>query len=291
MKKFILLLIASILTLSLFAQNGVLTITSASPNQKFWLFIDDVLQNQYSTPSIQIQHLEWKQYKVRVEMDNSAGNCVGQKLMISPSPNNNIYLINYDRSGRMSFDRARTSVYPVCVQSLIMPNYSYYSGYYQFLYPGFDSKVVYGKDNQSRGGSYYGYQYSHQGNPPIVTPQPHPMPQAPMPGPGGYGNYPPDYGPAPCMHQVDFTRALSTIQRETYENNKMTIAKQITSSNILCVIQIAQICNLFTYENSKLDFAKFAYPYCSDKNNYYLINDVFTYSSSKEELNKFIFRR
>jgi len=287
MKKISLLLLSSILTLSLFAQNGVLTIGSASPNQRFWLFIDDVLQNQYSTHAIQIQRLELKQYKVRVEMDNPAGNCVGQKLLISFSPNGNVYLVNYDRSGRMSFDRARTTVHPVFVQNLIMPNYSYYSGYYQFLYPGFDSKVVYGRDNQSRGGSYHGYQYSHQGHSQVVPPPHHPAPPH-----GGQGHQPPHgYGHQPCMPQADFARVISTIQRETFENTQLTVAKQITASNILCAAQIAQICNLFAFESTKLDFAKYAYPYCSDKNNYFLINDVFTFSSSKEELNKFIFRQ
>ena len=286
MKKISLLLLLSILALSLSAQNGVLTIASASPNQRFWLFIDDVLQNQYSIHAIQIQRLELKQYKVRVEMDNPAGNCVGQNLLISYSPNSNVYLINYDRSGRMSIDRARTVVHPVFVQNLIMPNYSHYAGYYQFLYPGFDSKVVYGKDNQSRGGSYYGYQYSHQGNVQVH----HHTPPPPMPPQAGYGHQHP-HGHQPCMPQADFSRAMSTIQKETFENTKLTVAKQITSSNMLCASQIAQICNLFSYEHSKLEYAKYAYPYCSDKNNYYLINDVFTYSSSKEELNKFISRR
>ncbi|MCL2097979.1 MAG: DUF4476 domain-containing protein [Bacteroidales bacterium] len=293
MKKISLLLLFGILTLSLFAQNGVLTITSASPNQRFWLFIDDVLQNQYSTNSIQIQQLELKQYKVRVEMDNPAGNCVGQKLLIAFAPNSNVYLVNSDRSGKMSLEKSRATVYPVFVQSLIMPDYSYYSEYQQFLYPGFDSRAVYGKDNQSRGASYQGYQHSRQGNARIVTPPTPPVaPPPPMPTQRGYGNTPPaEYGHSPCIPQVDFTRMLSTIQKETFENTKLTVAKQITSYNMLCATQIAQICNLFTYENSKLEYAKYAYSYCSDKNNYYLINDVFSYSSSKEELNKFISRR
>ena len=52
--------------------------------------------------------------------------------------------------------------------------------------------------------------------------------------------------------------------------------------------QIANICKLFSFESNKLDFAKYAYGYCVDRNRYYLINEAFSYESSKRELDEFI---
>ncbi len=44
----------------------------------------------------------------------------------------------------------------------------------------------------------------------------------------------------------------------------------------------------FTYEDNKLEFAKLAYKNCTDKDDYYRVNESFTYSSSKSELNEYI---
>jgi hypothetical protein len=52
--------------------------------------------------------------------------------------------------------------------------------------------------------------------------------------------------------------------------------------------QVVQICNLFSFEESKLAFAKHAYRYCTDPNNYFKVNNVFSFSTSKEDLSEFI---
>ncbi|MFM7683799.1 MAG: DUF4476 domain-containing protein [Bacteroidota bacterium] len=45
---------------------------------------------------------------------------------------------------------------------------------------------------------------------------------------------------------------------------------------------------IFGFEETKLDFAKFAYDYCFDVNNYFLVNDAFTFDSTKDELNEYL---
>jgi hypothetical protein len=52
--------------------------------------------------------------------------------------------------------------------------------------------------------------------------------------------------------------------------------------------QVVSICNLFGFETSKLDFAKYAYIHTIDRNNYFKVNNVFGFSSSKEELSNYI---
>lgn len=54
-------------------------------NQNFWLFIDDVLQNEDPVNSIQVNGLEMKDYYVRVEIDNQLHNCFGQYVNLSRS--------------------------------------------------------------------------------------------------------------------------------------------------------------------------------------------------------------
>ena len=45
---------------------------------------------------------------------------------------------------------------------------------------------------------------------------------------------------------------------------------------------------VFSFEDSRLDFAKFAYDRTHDIGNYYKVNEGFTFESSIEELNDFI---
>ena len=91
----------------------------------------------------------------------------------------------------------------------------------------------------------------------------------------------------PCS-DADFEDAKRTIEKADFEQTKLTIAKQIVASELMTARQLAEIARLFDFENTKLEFLKYAYPYCYDQNKYYIVNDVFTFSSSVDELNEFI---
>jgi len=255
-------------------QYGTLTVTSTS-NQKFWLFIEDVLQNEYSTHSIRIQGLQLTAYRIRVEMDNPDNNCVGQIVQISHLPNQNNYLVSRDRQNNYLFGRANQPQNPFFVQNVILPDYNFSSAYQQYLYPGFNPNANYGQ-SQFKGSTYKGYQQSGRGgNQPPINQRPG--------GSQGHGT------PIPtCMPTPDFNNALSVIQRENFDDSKLGTAKQVAANNYLCVAQIIQICNLFSFDDRKLDFAKYAYQNCVDKNNYFQLNEVFSFSSSKDELRRYI---
>lgn len=57
----------------------------ATDNQSFWLFVDDVLQNENSAKSICLQNMPPRDYYIRVEMDNQEHNCVGQFIQLDGS--------------------------------------------------------------------------------------------------------------------------------------------------------------------------------------------------------------
>ena len=90
------------------------------------------------------------------------------------------------------------------------------------------------------------------------------------------------------MTTSDFNAAKSTIKESSFDDTKLTTAKSIASSNCLTCDQIVQICNLFSFEENKLTFAKYAYKYTTDPKNYFKVNNVFSFSSSKEELSEFV---
>jgi Domain of unknown function (DUF4476) len=104
---------------------------------------------------------------------------------------------------------------------------------------------------------------------------------------GGNYNPPVNYGPQ-AMNPNDFNAALSSIQRNSFENTRLQMAQQIGGINWLSTDQIAAICRLFSFDNTRLDFAKFAYSRCVDPQNYYRVNEVMQFSSNGSALSDFV---
>jgi hypothetical protein len=90
------------------------------------------------------------------------------------------------------------------------------------------------------------------------------------------------------MLSSDFDRAKESIEAKSFPEEKLTICKQLTKANCFDVKQVISLMELFTYEENKLDIAKLLYSKTVDKGNYYQVNDALTYSTSVDELNKFL---
>lgn len=91
-----------------------------------------------------------------------------------------------------------------------------------------------------------------------------------------------------CITLSNFNTALATIKKQSFEVTKLKTAKQVTAANCLNVEQIIQIANTFGFEESKLDFAKYAYDYCTEPKNYFKLNGIFTFSSNVDELSDYV---
>jgi hypothetical protein len=94
-----------------------------------------------------------------------------------------------------------------------------------------------------------------------------------------------------CAYPVsdsDFESIRASLESKTFEDSKFTLAKQITKSKCLEARQIGEIMKMFDFEDTRLDFAKFAWEYVYDKDNYYLVNDAFEFELTIDELNEFL---
>ncbi|HEU4860376.1 MAG TPA: DUF4476 domain-containing protein [Chitinophagaceae bacterium] len=90
------------------------------------------------------------------------------------------------------------------------------------------------------------------------------------------------------MSDFDFSQAKETLRKEWFENTRMTTAKQIIDRNYFTSQQVKDLLLLFTFENNRLDLAKYAYGKTVDKGNYFIVNDAFTFNSNKEKLGEYI---
>jgi len=90
------------------------------------------------------------------------------------------------------------------------------------------------------------------------------------------------------MSSGDFSAAKNTIDESSFDDTKLSTAQSIASSNCLSTDQVIEICKLFSFEENKLAFAKFAFKSTTDPKNYFKVNNVFNFSASKEALNRFV---
>jgi hypothetical protein len=90
------------------------------------------------------------------------------------------------------------------------------------------------------------------------------------------------------MSESAFNQAKESLKREWFENTRLSTAKQIIDRNYFTSRQVKELVLLFTFENNRLDIAKYAYSKTVDKGNYFIMNDAFSMNKNKEELNNFI---
>ncbi|MCK9254202.1 MAG: DUF4476 domain-containing protein [Bacteroidales bacterium] len=96
--------------------------------------------------------------------------------------------------------------------------------------------------------------------------------------------------PSPCvLSNNDYEQIKTNIRRELSTRQKLETAKNLIAQyKCISSQQVKSMLNLFSLETDKLDFAKFAYKYCNDKNNYSVVSSFFTSLSSKNELNEYV---
>lgn len=107
---------------------------------------------------------------------------------------------------------------------------------------------------------------------------------------GGYGN---SYGNSNgnycySMGDYEFNMLKNTIENQSFDSSKLETAKSALYKNKITSRQVLELVKMLTFESSKLELAKFAYDRTVDQGNYFVVNNAFTFSSSIDELNRYI---
>lgn len=90
------------------------------------------------------------------------------------------------------------------------------------------------------------------------------------------------------MPQSSVSSIKSSVEDESFSDDRMNVAKQAIKNRCITVSQVRDIMSVFDFEDKKLEFAKYAYSRTYDVDNYYLVNKDFDFSSTKDDLNKFL---
>jgi hypothetical protein len=260
--------LAAIIALPAQAINSELSIAMAN-QQKFTLTFDN---NFYSTPSTTYNITNVLPGAHRVRMTSVPVQMMGACGMPTVLFDGWVNIPQASRVTAMPVSISQLNIVSVVplAQQYYNPNDPYNNGYGNNPY-----------DNNPYGNNPYGnngYQYGNGYN--------NPYGYGNYPN-NGYGNpvtYPSYYG----MSAESFTALKNSINAQSFDSSKLNVAKQGIGSNNLTAAQVKELVALFGYDSSKLEIAKFAYGRTVDRNNYYQVSDAFTYSSSVDELTRYI---
>lgn len=110
---------------------------------------------------------------------------------------------------------------------------------------------------------------------------------------GGYNNNnnhntpPPPPAPVP-MDERTFSDVKRSISGSSFDETRLSTAKTILNSNYVSTNQVMELCKLFSFEDSRLKFAEYAYSRTVDQGNYFKVANVFSFDANKTALNDYI---
>ena len=301
MKRIILALLCFTSMMFSVAQPPQTAVTIQSEkHEHFWLYINNELQNERSDEAVIVKNLAPSNYNFTIVIDNRQQTTLNTQVQLHTGINyfevayrpgeNKVLFRSADKDAEAAgaaINAFGNMVYQMNAQYEADVHHQHHGDQHH-------GDHHHGAPNQgapNQGAPNYGPQGhgNHGGNhnnghTPVPPPAPAPTP-APAPAP--VVTPPPAPAPMPC-NDNDFMEIKQLIRSETFEDSKLTVAKQATAAELLTVDQLAEIASLFTFEDTKLEYLKYAYNYCFDPNKYYKLNKVFTYSSSVDELNDYI---
>lgn len=298
MRNFISTAILCLLVLAGIAQNNDFVFYTDN-GDKFTLYLNNVKQNATAATNVKAENISGKSISVRVVFERSGVPTFSRTMSVSSN----------DKEIKVQLVKGRENVYSMKTVSTTDRHHSSSNNNSTTVVKGSNGSNEtkdnghggngghgnnnggHGNNNGGHGNNGHGngghgnggYGNNNHGNGGY--------------GNGGYGNngyWNNGYGPTDnprChfpMQQNDFNSLRSQVRARYFDSSRMTVAKQACRYNCMTSDQIRDLCKEFAYESNRLDFAKYAFEYCYDRYRYYIVGQAFTYSSSVDQLNRYI---
>ena len=90
------------------------------------------------------------------------------------------------------------------------------------------------------------------------------------------------YGNA--INSDEFQEVKAMVAAQRFDDTRIAIIKQYVSTHPINSYQLEELIRMMTFENNKMELAKFGYRYISDPHQFYTVYDAFTFDNSINEL-------
>ena len=90
------------------------------------------------------------------------------------------------------------------------------------------------------------------------------------------------------MTYQEFEILKDKIKQNTFEKGKLDAAKMLTKENVLTTNQVAEITRMFNLDGNRLEYAKFAYEFVYDRENFAAVADAMSFEKSRKDLQNYV---
>ena len=93
-----------------------------------------------------------------------------------------------------------------------------------------------------------------------------------------------------AMDQRSFMHLKQSLEQSRNDSHRMNMARQATAAGYLSSGQVRELMLTFKSESSRLEYAKFAYPYTLDPQNYHVVHTSLRSPASSRNLHRYLAR-
>lgn len=255
---------ASTMNVIVFSENG----------ERFWLVVNGVRQNNQATQNVKVNELKGLSWRFKVVFENENIEELNKTIYAVEGPSREVtFGIGKNRKGEYRFKYYGDVPLDNNTENTDQETITYHEDELPTNNPTFDLRI--GRDGVR------------------VTVNPRER-NDPNPNDRRTTTQQPtttSRHSSPCnvaMSGREFGEATQSILNKDFEDDRMIVAKQIVRTRCLSASQVLEMAKIFDFEASRLDFAKFAYDYTTDPQNYYLVNDAFDFSESIRMLDEYV---
>lgn len=83
-----------------------------------------------------------------------------------------------------------------------------------------------------------------------------------------------------CATHEQMHMTLKVMGDQSFDDKKLEIAQLCVTLGHFCTDDLARMAALFSFDDNRLKFLQYAYPYCQDPQNYYSLREVFSFKSN-----------
>jgi len=93
----------------------------------------------------------------------------------------------------------------------------------------------------------------------------------------------------PCATPEQMGMVMQTLRAQISDDKKLEIANLCVTIGYFCTEDLARMASVFSFDDKRLDFLRYAYAYCTDKEHYPFLRNCFTFSSNYDKLMDYIY--
>ena len=108
------------------------------------------------------------------------------------------------------------------------------------------------------------------------------------PGRPEQGEHRPGYGYNRVMNDQLFKTFYNNLKKEPFEDDRMALLNTALANSDFTSAQCLQVTKLYTFDDDRMAIMKKMYPRIVDKEAFFTVIATLTFSSNKDEMNKFV---